>query len=352
MAVLQSPITFIASIPPATRYFTFATIFTSLLYTWMRWKETDISQFLALVSGSSIFYPWTFVTSALLETSILGFIVSLIVIPPSLRYLERLWGSVEILKFIAVTVGASNVIVFAFSWLEFLATSNADFLYSMRYNGQMSLQMGVLVAFTQLIPEHQVQVLGVIKARVKTLPMAYLAISTVMTIIGFQCPWIILQFAWFVSWIYLRFYKKNTNDTVGGMDTYGDRSETFSLVSWFPPFLHPALSVLANFVFSWAVKFHLIPSHGGDLENGGYSPLPGSARAEAERRRAMALKALDQRMANSLPSGASASTSSTPQTPRPPPPVVSPRAEASNNQKNTAHESELGDIGIAKADDR
>ncbi len=31
----------------------------------------------------------------------------------------------------------------------------------------MALQIGVLVAFTQLIPEHQVQVMGVIKARVK-----------------------------------------------------------------------------------------------------------------------------------------------------------------------------------------
>lgn len=37
----------------------------------------------------------------------------------------------------------------------------------MAYHGQMSLQIGILVAFTQIIPEHQVQVLGVFKARVK-----------------------------------------------------------------------------------------------------------------------------------------------------------------------------------------
>lgn len=37
----------------------------------------------------------------------------------------------------------------------------------MRYHGQMALQIALLVAFTQLIPEHQVQILGVIKARVK-----------------------------------------------------------------------------------------------------------------------------------------------------------------------------------------
>ena len=37
----------------------------------------------------------------------------------------------------------------------------------MRYHGQMSVQIGILVAFTQIIPEYQVQVLGVLRARVK-----------------------------------------------------------------------------------------------------------------------------------------------------------------------------------------
>lgn len=37
----------------------------------------------------------------------------------------------------------------------------------MHYHGQMALQIALLVAFTQLIPEHQVQVMGVIKTRVK-----------------------------------------------------------------------------------------------------------------------------------------------------------------------------------------
>jgi hypothetical protein len=69
----------------------------------------------------------------------------------------------------------------------------------------------------------------------QTLPMAYLTLSTVLCIVGFQSPFILIQFGWFVGWIYLRFYKKNSGDMVGGGDTYGDRSETFSLISWFPP---------------------------------------------------------------------------------------------------------------------
>lgn len=117
----------------------------------------------------------------------------------------------------------------------------------------MALQIGVLVAFTQIIPEHQVQLLGVIKARVKvrslclspilqkfislqSIPMAYVTFSTVMCLIGFQCPYIVIQFGWLVSYIWLRFYKKN-NETLGGGPAYGDRSETFAFVGWFPPFI-------------------------------------------------------------------------------------------------------------------
>lgn len=85
-----------------------------------------------------------------------------------------------------VSIVVSNIIAFAFNWIEFIATKNADLFlyvyylhhsyhllndlnnsYGMQYHGQMSLLTAVLVAFTQVIPEHQVQVMGVIKTRVK-----------------------------------------------------------------------------------------------------------------------------------------------------------------------------------------
>ncbi|KAJ7170059.1 eukaryotic integral membrane protein [Mycena filopes] len=355
MAVLPSPLLFIASIPPVTRGFTAATIVSSLFYAWLRWNGTTSTPYLTVVPGSSLFYPWTFVTSVLVETSIFELIGSLIFVPPSLKYLERLWGSIETLKFIAVSVGFSNIIGFGFNWIEFVFTKDADtFLYGMQYHGQMALQIAILVAFTQLIPEHQVQILGVLKARVKTLPMAYLTVSTVMTFIGFQCPWIIIQFGWFVGWIYLRFYKKNTGDSVGGVDTYGDRSETFSLISWFPPFVHYPLTLLGNFVFSLATRLHLIPAAGADVESGLYSQVPGSARAEAERRRAMALKALDQRLANTAaPPATGAQGSSPPKAPRAPPPAAAPRSDTAAMPSSPPPASKsAGEIDIAQSDSR
>ena len=77
----------------------------------------------------------------------------------------------------------------------------------------------------------------------KTLPMAYLTFSTVMCIIGFQVPFIIIQFGWLVSYIWLRFYKKNNIETLSGSPLYGDRSETFAFVNWFPPLIQLVLSI-------------------------------------------------------------------------------------------------------------
>lgn len=42
--------------------------------------------------------------------------------------MERLWGAMETLKFIVVSVGVSNIIAFALNWLEYLVLRNPVFL--------------------------------------------------------------------------------------------------------------------------------------------------------------------------------------------------------------------------------
>lgn len=90
MAVLPSPLLFIASIPPVTRGFTAATVVLSLLYAWLVWTGATVNApYLTVVPGSSLFYPWTFVTSVLVETSI--FEVSRVC--PSLNYSDTRYSS-------------------------------------------------------------------------------------------------------------------------------------------------------------------------------------------------------------------------------------------------------------------
>jgi len=309
MALLANLLGLLQSIPPVTKAYTATIIAASALYgfAWMKGRAADAVYFMTLVPGTCLYTPWTFLTSGLFEGSILGFFFTVIFIPPSLRYLERLWGSLETIKFLVVTIVFTNIITFGANWLEYFILRKDMFL-TMSYHGQMAVQIGVLVAFTQIIPEYHVQVMGVLRARVKTLPMAYLGLSTFMCIIGFQSPWILIQFGWFVSWIYLRFYKKHASE-MGGT-TYGDRSETFSLLSWFPPFVHKPLGLLGNTVHKLATRFRLIPTSHEDIEAGAYQSVPGGARAEAERRRALALQALDQRVANTSSPALGASTRS------------------------------------------
>ena len=73
MAFLStSPLQLIQSIPPVTRAFTAGTVVSSLLYYFLSWSGGPDFEgaYLVLVPGSSIFYPWTFVTSALVEVTI------------------------------------------------------------------------------------------------------------------------------------------------------------------------------------------------------------------------------------------------------------------------------------------
>lgn len=107
--------------------------------------------------------------------------MSLVTIPLACRYLERLWGIRELVRFTCVVIVASNVIAFGFAWLLYIVLGSDAVVYvsilplaytnlyssGIPFHGMTALQSGVLVAFTQIIPEHQIQLFGVLKARVK-----------------------------------------------------------------------------------------------------------------------------------------------------------------------------------------
>ncbi|GAA5916661.1 hypothetical protein JCM6882_001574 [Rhodosporidiobolus microsporus] len=312
----------LVTLPPATRALTLTLLTLSLLFFLLRFSLPDADvrsvlgsggdaavafPWLVLVPGKAIWAPWTLLTAGFVETNLIEFLLSLLTLPLAARYLERVWGAQELLKFVAVVVFVSNVIACIVNTLEATILGDAAlFLYGMPYHGLSALQVGFLVAFTQLIPEHQVQVLGgVVKMRVKSLPMLYVTFSNVACLIGYQSPWILIQFGWLVSWFYLRFVKYSESG-----DFRGDRSETFAFASWFPPFVQPYVSRLTAFVFALAIRFRVIEPW-TDIESAGgsgaYQQVPGGQRAEAERRRQLALEALDRRMASTPPSAPSAS---------------------------------------------
>ncbi|SNX86125.1 uncharacterized protein MEPE_04834 [Melanopsichium pennsylvanicum] len=305
MAVLSLS-TLLQKVPPGTRFLTGALLsFTTLLFflrlhTGLGFNAASAVQFqwLVIVPGASFWYPWTLITSSFCESSILEFLVSIVSLPLAARYLERQWGAIELVKFAAVILVGSNIIAWGLQLLLFGVFRKEVLIWGIQFHGLQALQTAFLVAFTQLIPEHQVQIFsGALKLRVKDLPMLYVTVSNIMCLIGYTSPWILIQFGWLISWAYLRFFKINESGFKG------DRSEAFAFVNWFPPIAHKPVQFISTTLFNLFVRIKVVqPWTGGDyaeLESAtlnGQVPQHGSARAEAERRRAMALKALDQRL--------------------------------------------------------
>lgn len=263
-------------------------------------------------------------------------LLSICTIPLCARYLERVWSLNELIRFSALVIVASNIIGFGFSWLQRIVLGQPEeFLYGQPIRGGTALLTGYLVAFTQLIPEHQVQLFNSrLKIRVKTIPGLFLLLSNVLTIVVGFFPWILIQFGFITSYWYLRFFQSHASE-LGGSEFRGDRSETFAFIYWLPPPVRPIISPVANLLFNTMVKIGVIQPWTNGQEAYGLLPTNSNTtsgtRAEAERRRALALKALDDRVASSstpapepvVPSNAAPVTTTTAAAaPEPEPPVV------------------------------
>ena len=131
---------------------------------------------------------------------------------------------------------------------------------------------------------------------------------------------LVLAWAGFLtSWAYLRFFKKQTDFSSTGQGDIiikGDASETFAFASFWPDIVQPPIAALADGIYNALVAVRVLtPFSAEDVETsnnqasvrsegglpslmnpGGRAGARGGKREEAERRRALALKALDQKL--------------------------------------------------------
>lgn len=174
-----------------------------------------------------------------------------------------------------------------------------------------------MVAFKQLVPEHTVNVAnGLIKMRVKHFPAVFLLLNTLSAIIlGTDTAMLLAWIGFIASWAYLRFYRISpmVDAASTGDDTAlrGDASDTFSFAAFWPDVAQPYIEVIADALYKTLVSLKLLrPFSADDVDAGniqasvrsGGDVLPSllnrprGRQDEAERRRALALRALDQRL--------------------------------------------------------
>jgi hypothetical protein len=263
------------------------------------------------------------------------------------KYLERAWGSREFGKFILIVALVPNIVAIPIYLLWWTVTGD-ELRGLTQICGGVSLQASFLVAFKQLVPEHTVTILkGLVKMRVKHFPAFFLLLNTLSGIIlGTDTAAILSWLGLLASWTYLRFYKYQPDLSSMATSSHGikgDASETFAFACFFPDAIQPPIAFVADKIYAVLVSLRMCtPFSAEDIASGneqalarGQAGLPNllnngrgasglrgmGRREEAERRRALALKALDQRLQaatagrpQAQPSASSQPVSSQPQT--------------------------------------
>ncbi|KAJ2895527.1 hypothetical protein MKZ38_006377 [Zalerion maritima] len=301
------------NIPPVTRILLSVLVLQSLLSAAIRyrqWSENSniVIPYLNLVPSLSIWYPWTFLTTTLVESNIFTLAIAGFTIFNGGRYLERAWSSAEFAKFLVIVALIPN-------FLTFLAL---DILFSMTgaehwaltpIAGTIPFQISFLIAFCQLVPAHTVTLFkGILSMRVPRFPLIYLGLVMVlaMTPLLTGASFFLAVFGFVTSWTYLRFYKTVFPDLDSSQPAAlrGDASESFAFPEFFPGPAKPFVATVSNQIFDLLVAVKIctpfspadVSAARGDNFHLQGRNHGGSNRAEAERRRALALKALDQRL--------------------------------------------------------
>ena len=251
------------------------------------------------------------------------------------KYLEPFWGMREFVKFVVMVNAWSGLGCVIWNVGAFVTSSTegatALLFPLVPYGGFGGVVSAFAVVGRQLIPEHEMPILGVIPFRMKHVPFLLLITNGIWHLLGFPVSSYSFTFVGtFTAWIYLRYFQVRTDAhlpvTQGQASTdgtpsghsivKGDRSDATSFIGFFPDVFHPALNKVffccplspislsnpspvrssTNFAATSTVSINNTPP-----------TLP--ADLEAERRRLSALQQVDARIAKIKASKALASPS-------------------------------------------
>lgn len=278
--------------------------------------------FLQLIPRSIIFYPWVILISIFSEISIISFLFSFSILYISTKYIDKFWGSKEVIKFILLIGSLTNfsTVLITISYNIFRGDVNG---MDKPLGGGISYYFGFLVVIKQLIPEHNIVLFqGLINFRVKHLPFILINVVIVWSIFISKSlyPAIPSISSFIISYNYLRFYQVFKSDPILPITTAsgtsdqdhssilkGDASDTFQLVEFFPSLSKPYLTPVFNQCYELGSFLGIItPFNDNSIEQ---SNLRAQKRFEhvnqtqksvansvAERRRQVALQVIEDRI--------------------------------------------------------
>ncbi|KAL6068171.1 hypothetical protein QOT17_008416 [Balamuthia mandrillaris] len=298
---LANPAEFWKETPPLTK----ALVVTVPLFFVLTLLYPPLFNVLALIPANTFlahFWVWNLITSAFVETNFLGVLVTVLILLQTGRQLELMWGTIEFLRFVLVVTILSSIITFCCIFIVYLCTYSTDLLFEYSVYGSGALFAGLVVTMKQAHPEREITFFFV-KLRVKQLPMIVFCLSVLMAIL-FRAPQPFMFWGLVVSWVYLRFFQRQP----GNKSVVGDLTPGFSFSSFFPENMQPTMSTIGDIFYNLLRLCRLCPLKGHHTESSSDIESPfassssaasssaASSAADVERRRALALHALDQRL--------------------------------------------------------
>ncbi|XP_077080071.1 transmembrane protein 115 [Siphateles boraxobius] len=270
-----------------------ATVILLYLLSW-----TANTTYLLAVTPGFLFPPnfwiWTLLTHAVVEQHIFGVAANIATVMVAGRLLEPLWGALELLIFFAVVNVAAGLLSGLSYLLTYAVTFDLDYLFAVRVYGAPAFLGGILVALKQTAGD--TTVLRVPQIRLKAAPALALLSIAVLRLAGLldtSAPLAACGYGALSGWVYLRFYQRHSRGR-------GDMSDHFAYASFFPEALQPAVGFAAGLVHSVLVKMKVCRKMVKRYDVGAPSSitisLPGTDPQDAERRRQLALKALNERL--------------------------------------------------------
>ncbi|MEE6515877.1 hypothetical protein FKM82_025013 [Ascaphus truei] len=263
-----------------------------LLYLLSFWLDT--AQALAVTPGLLLppnLWLWSLVTHGLVELHAWDVLANLCLTLGAGRRLEPLWGAPELLLFYGLVNVAAGVLGSLCFLLAYAATSDLHFLFSARIHGFPAFAGAILVAHKQTAGDGQM----VPQRWMRALPQLVLVVVAVLSVAGVAPGQLLVGYSLGLlsGWVYLRFYQRHSRGR-------GDMSDHFSFASFFPGPVQPPAALLGSLAHAVLVKLRLCPRAVKRYDVGAPSSitisLPGTDPQDAERRRQLALKALNERL--------------------------------------------------------
>lgn len=158
--------------------------------------------------------PWVLVTNSFIEETVAGLLINFLLFFYLGKYLESMWGSREYVKFIITIVLISNSTLYLYYTSKQLLFGESETVPPVVMSS-MAINMGLFIAIKQRISNHYLLFFkGNLRIKIAYLPFILLVVLTFLSFLDedFEISLQLSVLGFIISWTYLRFFKVGTND--------------------------------------------------------------------------------------------------------------------------------------------